>query len=169
MGNRLRRRHFTCAATAPISPVRLASPSASRMLRRKAICMVAAVSLVTSAGAVAAFGSSTSAAATTARGAVPPVREHAASGVRALPRVDGLHAPVAIASDGTHVWVANDLGDSVTELLASTGALVKVISGPSYKFRTPVAVASDGTHVWVANDSGDSVTELLASTGALVR
>jgi DNA-binding beta-propeller fold protein YncE len=33
----------------------------------------------------------------------------------------------AVASDGTHVWVANYNGNSVTELLASTGALVRVI------------------------------------------
>ena len=39
----------------------------------------------------------------------------------------------------------------MTELSASTGALVKVISGPAYKFDGPDAIASDGTHVWVAN------------------
>ena len=50
-----------------------------------------------------------------------------------------------------HVWVANYSGNSVTELSASTGALVKVIGGSSYGFDDPVAIASDGTHVWVAN------------------
>ena len=77
--------------------------------------------------------------------------------------------PDAIASDGTHVWVANGLGGSVTELSASTGGLVKVISGSRYEFDDPAAIASDGTHVWVANDGGNSVTELSASTGALVK
>ena len=51
---------------------------------------------------------------------------------------------------------------------ASTGSLVKVISGSKYKFNQPEAVASDGTHVWVANYGGNSVTELNALTGALV-
>ncbi|MFZ2059161.1 MAG: hypothetical protein WAV54_17310, partial [Acidimicrobiales bacterium] len=41
----------------------------------------------------------------------------------------GFDYPNAIASDGTHVWAANYLGNSVVELSASTGALVKVISG----------------------------------------
>ena len=59
----------------------------------------------------------------------------------------------------------------MTELSASTGALVQVISGSSYGFDNPHAVSSDGTHVWVANDSNtlNSVTELSASTGALVQ
>jgi hypothetical protein len=57
----------------------------------------------------------------------------------------------------------------VTKLSASTGALVKVISGSAYKFDDAAAVVSDGTHVWVVNAGGDSVTELSASTGALVK
>ena len=64
--------------------------------------------------------------------------------------------------------MANPDGKSVTELSASTGALVQVISGSSYGFDGPDAISSDGTHVWVAN-SGNSVTELSASTGALVQ
>jgi uncharacterized protein YerC len=61
--------------------------------------------------------------------------------------------------------VAN--GASVTELSASTGALVRVIRGANYGISGPEGIALSGTHVWVAN--GASVTELSASTGALVR
>lgn len=39
----------------------------------------------------------------------------------------------------------------VTELNAATGALVKVLKGPSYAFNHPTGIALDGTHVWVAN------------------
>ena len=46
----------------------------------------------------------------------------------------------------------------MTELSASTGALVQVISGSSYGFDDPVAISSDGTDVWVANYEGESVT-----------
>ena len=60
-------------------------------------------------------------------------------------------------------------GDSVTELNASTGALVQVITGSSYGFDSPDAISSDGTHVWVANPDGDSVTELTRLDGALVQ
>ena len=52
-----------------------------------------------------------------------------------------------MSSDGTHVWVANFGGNSVTEINASTGAVVRTIAVGS----RPDGVSSDGTHVWVAN------------------
>jgi hypothetical protein len=61
------------------------------------------------------------------------------------------------------------VGDSVTELSASTGALVQVISGSSYGFESPLAISSVATDVWVTNSYVHSVTELNAWTGALVR
>ena len=70
--------------------------------------------------------------------------------------------PQAITSDGTHIWVANQDGDSVTELNASTGTPVRTISGTSYKFNGPSAITSEGTHVWVTNSGGSSVTEIFA-------
>ena len=59
-------------------------------------------------------------------------------------------------------WLTNWLGNanggftnnganSVTELSASTGALVGVISGSSYGFSLPFGVSSDGKHVWITN------------------
>jgi hypothetical protein len=54
--------------------------------------------------------------------------------------------------------VANN-GNSVTELSASTGALVKVIRGSNYGFDGPSGITSGGTHIWVANTNGQSVTE----------
>jgi hypothetical protein len=79
----------------------------------------------------------------------------------------GFNTPIAVASDGTHVWVANDGGNSVTELNASNGSWVRTPSGGRYGFNNPQAVAADGTHVWVANLSG-SVTELNARDGSRV-
>jgi len=37
--------------------------------------------------------------------------------------------PVGVSSDGTDAWVTNYDGNSVTEMGAPTGALVRVISG----------------------------------------
>jgi DNA-binding beta-propeller fold protein YncE len=54
--------------------------------------------------------------------------------------------------------MANWVGNSVTELNAATGALVKVITGSRYGFDGPEAVSSDGTHVWVANQRDQTVT-----------
>jgi hypothetical protein len=86
----------------------------------------------------------------------------------------GFNGPTRVADDGTHVWVANsgeDLtgGDSVTELNASDGSLVRVLQGGSFGFNVPYGIAVYGAHVWVTNVDGDSVTELNASDGSLVR
>ncbi len=81
----------------------------------------------------------------------------------------GFSVPIAIAADGTHIWVANYKGNSVTEMNASNGRRVRTLSGGSYGFNGPLAIAVDGTHVWVVNDVGDSVTELNASDGSLVQ
>ena len=84
--------------------------------------------------------------------------------------------PIAIASDGTHVWVVSETplkggpgAGAVTELNAKTGTIVNKIFGATYRFNRPFAVSSDGKHVWIANHSGDSVTELNASTGVFVQ
>jgi DNA-binding beta-propeller fold protein YncE len=77
--------------------------------------------------------------------------------------------PDAVSSNGTDVFVANVLGNSVTELNASKGTLVQVMSGSSYKFDYPVAVSAYGPYAWVANAQGNSVTEINASTGAAVQ
>ena len=61
------------------------------------------------------------------------------------------------------MWVANQFGNTVTELSASTGALIQVLSAsscPGCQFAGPDAISSDGAsarrklglaHVWVAN------------------
>jgi DNA-binding beta-propeller fold protein YncE len=71
----------------------------------------------------------------------------------------GFNAPYGVAFDGTHLWVTNFNGGSVTELNASGGSWVRTVSGGSYGFSNPYAIAFDGTHLWVANN-GNSVTEL---------
>ena len=70
----------------------------------------------------------------------------------------GFINPLGVSSDGTHVWVTNRDGNSVTELNAATGALVKLITGSSYKFDQPTTISSDGMNVWVANFGDQSVT-----------
>ena len=80
----------------------------------------------------------------------------------------GFDNPDAIASDGTHVWVANAGNGTVSELNAVTGRYVRTVFGSKYDFRYPCAIGVAASHVFVANCQGDSVTELDASSGALV-
>jgi DNA-binding beta-propeller fold protein YncE len=87
-----------------------------------------------------------------------------------------------IVSDGTHVWVVNGAvgtphgrrGDTVTQLNASNGSLVRVVLLHGGIYSDPVALASNGTDVWVTDQGGGidgigSVVELNAATGAVVR
>jgi DNA-binding beta-propeller fold protein YncE len=64
-------------------------------------------------------------------------------------------APVGIAFDGTHMWVANAAGNNVTELSPAGATLGTFAVGGS-----PEGIAFDGTHVWVTNAGAGNVTEL---------
>jgi DNA-binding beta-propeller fold protein YncE len=81
--------------------------------------------------------------------------------------------PSSIAFDGTHVWVANWGGNSVTELDASNGAWDQTLSAGSYGFDGLRTIAFGGTHVWVTNVHQGigpySITELDTSNGAWAR
>ena len=81
----------------------------------------------------------------------------------------GFSSPDGIAVNGDHVWVANYGNDSVTEINASNGALVKTLSGGSYDFHAPCAMADDGTHVFIGDCLGLDVTEFDANTGNWIR
>jgi hypothetical protein len=78
---------------------------------------------------------------------------------------------------GPDLFVTNDNvlragGSSVTEVNASTGALVRVISGASYHFDWPDAVAAAGPDLFVASapsSGGSSISAVDTSTGALAR
>jgi hypothetical protein len=52
-----------------------------------------------------------------------------------------LDSPSAVTPNGSHVWLPNLDGNSVTELSASTGAPVRVIHGSGYGFDGPAPVS----------------------------
>lgn len=80
----------------------------------------------------------------------------------------GVYAGVeGLAAVGGHIWVSTYT--SMTELSASTGGVVRKVSGPQYRFNCPDSLAVAGSHVWAANGCGNTVTELDASTGRLIR
>ena len=78
--------------------------------------------------------------------------------------IDVGYGPNTISFDGTHVWVANEIDNSVSEIDASTGTVVNTIAVGN----SPMAISSDGTHVWVANNFDNSVSEIDASTGSVI-
>jgi protein kinase-like protein len=76
-----------------------------------------------------------------------------------------LNGPEAIATSGSTVWVANSGNNSVAELDASNGHLLRSLSGASHRFTVSGLIAADGSHIWIPN--GSSVTELNASDGSV--
>ena len=89
---------------------------------------------------------------------------HPQSGYSRVPGY-GLRGPSAAAISGGRLWVANVLGNSVTELSASSGAHLRTLGSSAYEFHGPNAIAVAGDHVWVANVPGNSVTEVSAKNG----
>jgi hypothetical protein len=110
---------------------------------------------------VIGLGASVVATAAAASGAGPSVS------ALATPSSYRFDHPIAIASTGANLWIANYAGNSVTET-TSTGAWVRTVAGAKYGFREPDAIASYRGDVFIINHGG-SVTELHSSTAALVR
>ena len=58
--------------------------------------------------------------------------------------------------------MSNAGGNSLTEINASDGSLVRTVSGADYGFNNPKGIVFDGTYLWVTNASGNTVTEVFA-------
>ena len=79
------------------------------------------------------------------------------------------NGPTGIAICGSHVWVTNASGNSLTELNAVNGERVQVMDGPASEFYEPMGITANGTDLWVANLSGNSVREINCGSGTSVR
>ncbi|MFN8513519.1 MAG: YncE family protein [Chloroflexia bacterium] len=69
--------------------------------------------------------------------------------------------PVALAFDGTNIWIANKDGGSVTKLRASDGFNLGTINVGT----NPGGLAFDGANIWVSVGGTNSVVKLRASDG----
>ncbi len=74
-----------------------------------------------------------------------------------------------MSDDGTDLWVVNAGGNSVTELNATTGALVRVIKGSTYKLHGTAHLTSNGVDVWISNLRGTTLAELNATSGNFIK
>jgi hypothetical protein len=85
-----------------------------------------------------------------------------------------LHFPSAVTCDGEILSVANVYAKGswhdglVTELDASTGAVIRVLQGTTYGFGLAGVLASEGGRLFVLG-SNDAASEIDESTGALIR
>jgi streptogramin lyase len=84
------------------------------------------------------------------------------SGASTLPEFD---APSGLAVANGNVWVTNEADNSVSEINASTGTLVKMLRGKTFGFDQPRAIVHISTHLFVAN-ANDTVSVITAATSA---
>ena len=84
-------------------------------------------------------------------------------------RSTGLSNPTDVAYGDSHVFAINIFEGSVTEIDASTGAIIATLSGAPYGLDGPTAEVSDGSHIWFLNTGANTVTEIDASTGAWIQ
>ena len=78
--------------------------------------------------------------------------------------ITALVAPLALAFDGTSIWVSNYGSNSVSKVNPSTNAVVATVPVGS----APDGMAFDGTSIWVANGSSGIVSKVNPSTNAVV-
>ena len=79
----------------------------------------------------------------------------------------GFDCPNALAFDGTHIWVANKLNSSLTQIDASTGNWIQTVTGTDLV--NPDALAIAGSNIWVADSGSGGAFEYSAPTGAYLR
>jgi hypothetical protein len=77
--------------------------------------------------------------------------------------------PFGMAVIGSHLWVANGGGNSVTEINTLDGSVVRIVRSSADHLEEPTDIASSGADLWVLNEGNKSITELSASNGSLVR
>jgi hypothetical protein len=83
-------------------------------------------------------------------------------------QADGHLEPDSIVYNAGHLWVIG--GNSVAELNASNGTLVRVLRAKSYDFDFDSGpIDFSGQNAWVLNSHNESVTELNVRSGALIR
>jgi serine/threonine protein kinase len=77
-----------------------------------------------------------------------------------------LSTPAGIAAYGSHMFVVNEDGDSLSVLDARTGACLHVYRSPGIPLHTPLSLSVAGNRAWVVNANGastSSVVELAVS------
>jgi len=100
---------------------------------------------------------------------VAPTTLHTSPALASTPSQFVFSNPIALADDGQHLWVANNIGGSVVEIAVSSGKIVRILQGPSYGFNSIRRLVLGAGALWVLNSGNDTITEVNVSTGAVIR
>jgi hypothetical protein len=69
---------------------------------------------------------------------------------------------------GNNLWISNNDGNSLTEVSAATGTVVRTVSGDQYQLDWPGSITIADGRGWVASALVSTITEFNASTGVLI-
>jgi DNA-binding beta-propeller fold protein YncE len=84
--------------------------------------------------------------------------------------------PAGVTTDGTNVYVADELGQKIRKIVISTGVVTTLAgsgngyvdaTGTSAKFNAPEGITTDGTNVYVADTGNQSIRKIVISTGVV--
>jgi len=75
-------------------------------------------------------------------------------------------APTGLAYDGTHLWVADQLSDTLYALDPETGAIVTSWPAPGF---VPMGMTWDGAHLWVIDQEEGRINALDVESGITVK
>ncbi len=82
---------------------------------------------------------------------------------------DDLGGGFGISGGGGSIWVLNENRNLLTELDASNGSLVRIVTEKVGRFSNPRDVAYRNGDVWIVNSGSNSVSEIDAANGKLLR
>jgi hypothetical protein len=111
-------------------------------------------------------------------GAITEINVSTGAPVRVITGIgSGIDNPTNLAFDGSHIWVANGVGDSVAELNDATGALVRIVKGTDTCSTAtaqcgpdPQPMVANRQDLWVEElSSPNTISEIDVSTGAIIK
>jgi len=127
-----------------------------RLPRLQVISLVLAVALLVSAGGIATTQHPAHVRTVTREGAQS----------RVIPR---FAQPTQMILVGGRLWVCNDGGNYLSEVNASTGAVIRTAGGRADRLSDPSDITTNGRFLWVTNYGDNLITELSALDGSLMR
>lgn len=97
--------------------------------------------------------------------AAPSSTESATRGGVSLKLSSPGPSPRGLASDGTHLWLADDQTNTIYKLDSATGAVLSSFSATGFQ---PRGLTWDGTHLWSLDNATQKIYELDPRSGSVI-
>ena len=87
------------------------------------------------------------------------------------------YGPTGVTSDGTNLYVTEDLNHMIRKIVISTGVVTTVAgsttsgsangTGTAASFYNPTGITTDGTNLYVSDSSNHMIRKIVISTGVV--